>query len=83
MLEAAYLKRAGLSHTERNVSLLYRHVAVCLPQAAERRPTGRGSHHAEPGDLRRLDADAARRALTAVAESGNLNGSTHLPPSTS
>jgi riboflavin kinase/FMN adenylyltransferase len=31
----------------------------------------------------RLDADAARRALTAVAESGNLNGSTHLPPSTS
>jgi riboflavin kinase/FMN adenylyltransferase len=31
----------------------------------------------------RLDADAARRALTALAESGNLNGSTHLPPSTS
>jgi riboflavin kinase/FMN adenylyltransferase len=31
----------------------------------------------------RLDADAARRALTASAESGNLNGSTHLPPSTS
>jgi riboflavin kinase/FMN adenylyltransferase len=31
----------------------------------------------------RLDAEAARRALTALAESGNLNGSTHLPPSTS
>ena len=31
----------------------------------------------------RLDADAARSALTALAESGNLNGSTHLPPSTS
>ena len=31
----------------------------------------------------RLDADAAHRALTALAESGNLNGSTHLPPSTS
>jgi riboflavin kinase/FMN adenylyltransferase len=31
----------------------------------------------------RLDADAARRALTALAESGNLNGSTHVPPSTS
>jgi len=31
----------------------------------------------------RLDADAARRALTASAESGNFNGSTHVPPSTS
>jgi len=31
----------------------------------------------------RLDADAARRALTAPAEPGNLNGSTHVPPSTS
>jgi len=31
----------------------------------------------------RLDADAARRALTAPAESGNFNGSTHVPPSTS
>jgi riboflavin kinase / FMN adenylyltransferase len=28
------------------------------------------------------DADAARRALTALAEPGNLNGSTHVPPST-
>jgi riboflavin kinase / FMN adenylyltransferase len=28
------------------------------------------------------DADAARHALTALAESGNLNGSTHIPPST-
>jgi riboflavin kinase/FMN adenylyltransferase len=31
----------------------------------------------------RLDADAARRALTALVESGNLNGSTHVSPSTS
>ena len=31
----------------------------------------------------RLDTDAARSALTALGESGNLNGSTHLPPSTS
>ena len=30
----------------------------------------------------RKDADAARRALTALAEPGNLNGSTHVPPST-
>ena len=30
----------------------------------------------------RRDADAARRALTAFAESDNLNGSTHVPPST-
>jgi len=28
------------------------------------------------------DADAARRALTALAEPDNLNGSTHVPPST-
>jgi riboflavin kinase / FMN adenylyltransferase len=28
------------------------------------------------------DADAARRALTALAEPGNLNGSAHVPPST-
>jgi riboflavin kinase / FMN adenylyltransferase len=28
------------------------------------------------------DADAARRALTALVEPGNLNGSTHVPPST-
>jgi riboflavin kinase/FMN adenylyltransferase len=27
------------------------------------------------------DADAARRALTALAEARNLNGSTHIPPS--
>ena len=31
----------------------------------------------------RRDADAARRALTALGESGNLNGSTHISPSTS
>ena len=31
----------------------------------------------------RRDADAARRALTALGESGNLNGSTHVSPSTS
>ena len=30
----------------------------------------------------RRDADAARRALTAFAEPDNLNGSTHVPPST-
>ena len=30
----------------------------------------------------RRDADAARRALTALAEPDNLNGSTHVPPST-
>jgi riboflavin kinase/FMN adenylyltransferase len=30
----------------------------------------------------RRDADAARRALTALGEPGNLHGSTHLPPST-
>lgn len=30
----------------------------------------------------RRDADAARAALTAIGESGNLNGSTHVPPST-
>jgi riboflavin kinase/FMN adenylyltransferase len=28
------------------------------------------------------DADAARRALTALVEPDNLNGSTHVPPST-
>ncbi|MEO8563360.1 MAG: bifunctional riboflavin kinase/FAD synthetase [bacterium] len=28
------------------------------------------------------DADAARRALTALGEPGNLSGSTHVPPST-
>jgi riboflavin kinase/FMN adenylyltransferase len=28
------------------------------------------------------DADAARRALTALVEPGNLNGSTPVPPST-
>ena len=31
----------------------------------------------------RRDADAARRALTAFAEPHNLNGSTHVPPSSS
>lgn len=30
----------------------------------------------------RRDADAARRALTALGESGNFNGSTHVTPST-
>jgi riboflavin kinase/FMN adenylyltransferase len=30
----------------------------------------------------RRDADAARAALTALGESGNFNGSTHVPPST-
>jgi riboflavin kinase / FMN adenylyltransferase len=30
----------------------------------------------------RRDADAARSALTALGEPGNLNGSTHVPPST-
>jgi riboflavin kinase / FMN adenylyltransferase len=30
----------------------------------------------------RRDADAARAALTALGEPGNLNGSTHVPPST-
>jgi riboflavin kinase/FMN adenylyltransferase len=30
----------------------------------------------------RRDADAARVALTALGEPGNLNGSTHVPPST-
>ncbi len=29
-----------------------------------------------------VDADAARRALTALGEPGNLNGSMHIPPST-
>ena len=41
----------------------------------------RGYVDALVAQLRR-DAESARRALTAIGESHNLNGSKHVPPST-